>query len=62
MAISAHRKTLATDEQVHSVKAVEFHRQMIRLGAESITRFKRGQEIRHYYKDSKWDVQNVNYY
>ena len=32
-------KTLATDERVHSVKAVEYHRQMIGLGAESMTRF-----------------------
>jgi uncharacterized protein (TIGR02147 family) len=32
-------KTLATDERVRSVKVVEFHRQMIQLGAESMTRF-----------------------
>ena len=32
-------RTLATDKQVHSVKAIEFHRQMIQRGAESITRF-----------------------
>lgn len=33
------QKTLATDERVKSVKVVEFHRQMIQLGAESMTRF-----------------------
>ena len=32
-------KTLATDERVRSVKVVEYHRQMIQLGAESMTRF-----------------------
>lgn len=32
-------KTLATDECVRSVKVVEFHRQMIQLGSESMTRF-----------------------
>ncbi len=32
-------KTLCTDERVKSVKVVEFHRQMIQLGAESMTRF-----------------------
>ena len=32
-------KTLATDENVRSVKAADYHRQMIQLGAESITRF-----------------------
>jgi uncharacterized protein (TIGR02147 family) len=32
-------KTIATDERVKSVKAVEYHRQMINLGAESLTRF-----------------------
>jgi uncharacterized protein (TIGR02147 family) len=31
--------TVATDERVRSVKVVEFHRQMIQLGAESMTRF-----------------------
>lgn len=32
-------KTLETDERVHSVKLVEYHRQMIQLGADSITKF-----------------------
>jgi uncharacterized protein (TIGR02147 family) len=32
-------KTLATDERVRSVKVLEFHRQMIQLGLESMTRF-----------------------
>jgi uncharacterized protein (TIGR02147 family) len=32
-------RTLATKSQVHSVKAIDFHRQMIQRGAESITRF-----------------------
>ena len=36
-------RTLATDKQVHSVRAVEFHRQMIQRGAESITRFQSGE-------------------
>ena len=30
---------LETDERVRSVKVAEYHRQMIQLGAESITRF-----------------------
>lgn len=32
-------RTLATDPEVHSVKAAEFHRQMIRRAEESISRF-----------------------
>ena len=32
-------KILISDERVRSVKAVEFHRQMIKLGAEALTRF-----------------------
>jgi len=35
----AVNKTLATDDRVRSVKVIEFHRQMIALGAESMTRF-----------------------
>ena len=33
-------RTIATEPQVHSVKAIEFHRQMIQRGAEAIVRFK----------------------
>jgi uncharacterized protein (TIGR02147 family) len=36
-------KTLETDERVKSVKVAEYHRQMIQLGAESITRFTSGE-------------------
>jgi len=32
-------KVLVTDERVRSVKVVEYHRQMIQLGADSMTRF-----------------------
>ncbi|NLD92273.1 MAG: TIGR02147 family protein [Fibrobacter sp.] len=32
-------KALETDERVRSVKVIDYHRQMIRLGAEAITRF-----------------------
>lgn len=32
-------RIIATENQVHSVKAIEFHRQMIQRGAEAITRF-----------------------
>ena len=35
---SANR-TIATDPQVHSIKAAEFHRQMIQRGGEAIARF-----------------------
>jgi len=34
-----NENTLETDERVQSVKVAEYHRQMIQLGAESITRF-----------------------
>lgn len=59
--LSPSEKTLATDERVHSVKAVEFHRQMIRLGAESITRFLSGErEISGTtIRIARQDVQNV---
>ncbi len=33
-------KVLVTDERVRSVKVIEYHRQMIQLGADSITRFR----------------------
>lgn len=33
-------KVLITDERVRSVKVIEYHRQMIQLGADSITRFR----------------------
>jgi uncharacterized protein (TIGR02147 family) len=33
------QRTIATEHQVHSVKALDYHRQMITRGAESITRF-----------------------
>ncbi len=54
-------KTLATDGRVHSVKAAEFHRQMINLGAESITRFlSEEREISGTtLRIAKQDVQNV---
>ncbi|MDO5576914.1 MAG: TIGR02147 family protein [Fibrobacter sp.] len=37
--LSSVDKTLISDERVRSVKAVEFHRQMIQLGSEALTRF-----------------------
>jgi uncharacterized protein (TIGR02147 family) len=38
--LRATDRTIATGHQVHSVKAAEYHRQMIRRGGEAITRFK----------------------
>lgn len=54
-------RTLATDKQVHSVKAIEFHRQMIQRGVEAITRFESGsREISGTTLCiSRQDVQNV---
>ncbi|MBN1761319.1 MAG: TIGR02147 family protein [Chitinispirillaceae bacterium] len=41
--LRATDRTIATAHQVHSVKAAEYHRQMIQRGSEAITRFKSNQ-------------------
>lgn len=54
-------RTIATNPQVHSIKVMEFHRQMIERGSEAIKRFT--SELREIsgttLRMSKKDVQNV---
>ena len=59
--IEQAERTLATEHQVHSIKALDYHRQMIQRGSESMTRFKcderevSGTTLRM----SRQDIQNV---
>lgn len=56
-----NENTLETDERVRSVKVIEYHRQMIQLGAESMTRFPSNERdiSGTTLRISREDVQNV---